>query len=50
MILPVEHEGESAIVRSYDGAHAVNEMHRHNRGGAKAAAEQCHAGTLGEGM
>ena len=38
------------IVRSYDGAHAVNEMHRHNRGGAKAAAESFHAGTLGEGM
>ena len=50
VILTVEHEGKSAIVRSYDGTHGVNEMHRHNRGGAKAAAEQCHAGTLGEGM
>ena len=50
MILPVEHEGESAIVRSYDGTHGVNEMHRHNRGGGKAAAERFHAGTLGEGI
>ena len=50
MILPVEHEGESAIVRSYDGTHGVNEMHRHNRAGGKAAAARFHAGTLGEGM
>jgi hypothetical protein len=32
------------------GVRIVNEMHRHNRGGAKAAAERFHAGTLGEGM
>jgi hypothetical protein len=50
VILTVEHEGGSEIVRSYDGAHGLNEMHRHNRGGAKAAAESFHAGTLGEGM
>ena len=50
VILTVEHEGKSAIVRSYDGTHGVNEMHRHNRGGRKAAAESFHAGTLGEGM
>jgi hypothetical protein len=50
VILTVEQEGESAIVRSYDGTHGVNEMHRHSRGGAKAAAARFHAGTLGEGM
>jgi hypothetical protein len=41
--------GRGRDVRSYDGA-PVNEMHRHNRGGAKAAAESFDAGTLGEGM
>jgi hypothetical protein len=49
VILTVEHEGESAIVRSYDGTHGVNEMHRQSPGGGKAAAERFHAGTLGEG-
>ena len=50
VILTVEHQGESAIVRSYDGTHGVNEMHRHSRGSGKAAAARFHAGTLGEGM
>jgi hypothetical protein len=50
VILTVEHEGQSAIVRSYDGTHGLNEMHRHSRGGGKAAATRVHAGTLGEGM
>jgi hypothetical protein len=50
VILTVEHRGVSAIVRSYHGTHGVNEMHRHSRGGGKAAAESFHAGTLGEGM
>jgi hypothetical protein len=50
VILTVEREGESAIARSYDGTHGVNEMHRRSRGGGKAAAEGSHAGTLGEGM
>jgi hypothetical protein len=50
VVLTVEHEGESATVRSYDGTHGLNEMHRHHRGGGKAAAERFHAGTLGEGM
>jgi hypothetical protein len=50
VVLTVEHKGESAIVRSYDGAHGINEMHRHSRGGGKAAAAPFHAGTLGEGM
>jgi hypothetical protein len=43
-------EGEAATVRVYDGAHGVNEMHRHDRAGEKAPAESFHAGTLGEGM
>jgi hypothetical protein len=38
VILTVEHQGESAIVRSYDGTHGVNQMHRHSRGSGKAAA------------
>jgi hypothetical protein len=50
VILTIDHDGESEIVRSYDGAHAVNEMHRHSRGGGKASAETFHAGNLGEGM
>ncbi len=50
VILTVDHEGESEIVRSYDGAHGVNDMHRHRRCGGKASAETFHAGTLGEGM
>ena len=37
-------------MRVYDGAHGVNEMHRHDRSGEKAPAESFHAGTLGEGM
>jgi hypothetical protein len=37
VILTVEHQGDSAIVRSYDGAHQVNEMRRHSRRGGKAA-------------
>ena len=37
-------------VRVYDGAHGVNDMHRHDRHGEKAPAETFHAGTLGEGM
>ena len=51
MVLTVDDEaGEAATVRVYDGAHGVNDMHRHNRGGEKAPAETFHAGTLGEGM
>lgn len=42
--------GEAVTVRVYDGAHGVNDMHRHDRSGEKAPAEMFHAGTLGEGM
>jgi hypothetical protein len=50
VVLTVDEEGEPATVRVYDGAHGVNEMHRHDRSGEKAPAESFHAGTLGEGM
>jgi len=50
-VLTVDDEaGEAVTVRVYDGAHGVNEMHRHDRSGEKAPAESFHAGTLGEGM
>jgi ferredoxin-NADP reductase len=51
VVLTVDDEdGEAVTVRVYDGAHGVNEMHRHDRAGGKAPAEGFHAGTLGEGM
>lgn len=51
VVLTVDDEdGEAVTVRLYDGAHGVNEMHRHDRSGDKAPAESFHAGTLGEGM
>jgi hypothetical protein len=51
VVLTVDDEdGEARTVRVYDGAHGVNDMHRHDRHGEKAPAETFHAGTLGEGM
>jgi hypothetical protein len=50
VVLTVDEDGEAVTVRVYDGAHGVNEMHRHDRAGAKAPAASFHAGTLGEGM
>lgn len=51
VVLTVDDEhGEAATVRVYDGAHGVNDMHRHDRAGEKAPASSFHAGTLGEGM
>lgn len=50
VILTVDDEAGEATVRVYDGAHGVNDMHRHDRSGEKALAETFHAGTLGEGM
>jgi hypothetical protein len=51
VVLTVNDEaGEATTVRVYDGAHGVNDMHRHDRDGEKAPAETFHAGTLGEGM
>jgi hypothetical protein len=45
-----DEEDQSVTVRVYDGAHGVNDMHRHDRSGEKALAETFHPGTLGEGM
>jgi hypothetical protein len=50
VIITVDDEEGEATVRVYDGAHGVNDMHRHNRRGEKAPATAFHAGTLGEGM
>jgi hypothetical protein len=50
VVLTVDVDGEAATVRVYDGAHGVNDMHRHDRAGEKAPAESFHAGTLGDGM
>jgi hypothetical protein len=50
VILTVDGEDGAATVRVYDGAHGVNDMHRHDHRGEKAPAEMFHAGTLGEGM
>ena len=50
VILTVDDDDGAATVRVYDGAHGVNDMHRHNRRGQKSPATTFHAGTLGEGM
>lgn len=50
VILTVDDGAGETTVRVYDGAHGVNDMHRHDRSGNKALAETFHAGTLGEGM
>jgi hypothetical protein len=49
VVLTVDDEdGNAVTVRVYDGAHGVNEMHRHDRSGDKAPAVSFHAGTLGK--
>ena len=50
VLLTVEKEGEMDTIRLYDGAHAINEMHRYTRSAGKQPAEVFHGGTLGEGM
>lgn len=50
VILTVEGAGGRQTIRSYDGSHGVNEMHRHSADGGKQPAEIFHHGTLGEGM
>lgn len=50
VVLVVQHDGSNQTVRVYDGAHGVNDMHRHTRSGGKAPAERFHGGTLAEGM
>lgn len=43
-------EGGRYTVRVYDGAHGINELHRHTRTEGKHPGEVFHRGTLGEGM
>ena len=50
VVLVVEHDGEGQVVRVYDGAHGVNELHRYTVRRGKQAGEVFHAGTLGDGM
>jgi hypothetical protein len=50
LILTVDDAEGEVTVRVYDGAHGVNDMHRHDHRGKKAPAMVFHAGTLGEGM
>lgn len=50
VVLTMRHDDREVTVRVYDGAHGVNELHRHTRAGGKQPAELFHAGTLGEGM
>lgn len=50
VVLTVQIEGVTHIVRLYDGAHGFNELHRYTRLGKKQPGEAFHAGTLGEGM
>lgn len=50
VVLTVDNDGDSEIVRSYDGSHGVDDMHRHSRASGKAPAEKFHLSTLGEGM
>lgn len=49
VILTVDDEAGEATVRVYDGAHGVDDMHRHNRRGEKAPATTFHVGTHGDG-
>jgi hypothetical protein len=50
VVLLVKETERVDTIRVYDGAHAVNELHRYTRQGGKQAAEIFHGGTLGEGM
>ena len=50
VVLSVEREGQRQTVRVYDGAHGVNELHRHTAAGPKQAGEVFHGGSVGEGM
>lgn len=46
----MQHAGQEVTVRVYDGAHGINDIHRHTKTGGKQPAETFHLGTLGEGM
>jgi hypothetical protein len=43
-------ESGARTIRVYDGAHGINEMHRHTASGGKQPGTIFHSGTLGEGM
>ena len=49
VVLVFAHDGRETV-RVYDGAHGVNELHRHTRAAGKQPADAFHGGTLGEGM
>jgi len=50
VVLVAQHGGKPQVVRVYDGAHGVNELHRHTVGAGKQAGEVFRLGSLGEGM
>lgn len=50
VVLPLEVGQRIEAIRLYDGAHGVNEMHRHTRAAGKQRASEFHRGTLGDGM
>ncbi|MDW5595285.1 hypothetical protein VSS74_13125 [Conexibacter stalactiti] len=43
VVLVLPHDGAEQTIRVYDGAHDVNDMHRHTRSRGKASAERFHA-------
>lgn len=50
VVLLLEQAAQTETVRVYDGAHGVNELHRHTRRSGKQPAEVFHGGNLGVGM
>jgi ribosomal protein L15E len=50
VVLVMPHHGTEQTIRVYDGAHGINDIHRHTRSRGKASAEHFHRGTLAEGM
>jgi hypothetical protein len=50
VLLLVMSESGARTIRVYDGAHGLNEMHRHTASDGKQPGTIFHSGTLGEGM
>jgi len=50
VVLVLPHADGEQTIRVFDGAHGVNDMHRHTRSRGKASAEAFHGGTLAEGL
>jgi hypothetical protein len=50
VVLLVMAESGARTIRVYDGAHGINEMHRHSASRGKQSGAVFHSGTLGEGM